>query len=69
MLGASGRHAWRPAHTHFMVTRPGFKTLITHAFDADSPNLNSDAVFGVRESLIIDMNGGTAVFDLVLDVT
>jgi catechol 1,2-dioxygenase len=69
MLAATGRLAWRPAHTHFMVTRPGFKTLITHAFDADSPHLSSDAVFGVRESLIIDMNGGTAVFDLVLDVT
>jgi catechol 1,2-dioxygenase len=69
MLAASGRLAWRPAHTHFMVTRSGFKTLITHAFDADSPYLSNDAVFGVRESLIIDMNGGRAVFDLVLDVT
>jgi protocatechuate 3,4-dioxygenase beta subunit len=67
LLHASGRHAWRPAHTHFMVSCPGFKTLITHAFDADSPNLSRDAVFGVRESLIIDMNNGTAVFDLVLD--
>jgi catechol 1,2-dioxygenase len=67
LLHASGRHAWRPAHTHFMVTCPGFKTLITHAFDSDSPNLSRDAVFGVRESLIIDMNDGSAVFDLVLD--
>jgi protocatechuate 3,4-dioxygenase beta subunit len=67
MLRASGRHAWRPAHTHFMVSCPGFKTLITHAFDADSPNLRQDAVFGVRESLIVDMNNGSAVFDLVLD--
>jgi hydroxyquinol 1,2-dioxygenase len=50
-----------------MVTCPGFKTLITHAFDAESPNLTRDAVFGVRESLIIDMNNGAAVFDLVLD--
>jgi catechol 1,2-dioxygenase len=67
MLRASGRHAWRPAHTHFMVSCLGYKTLITHAFDADSPNLSRDAVFGVRESLIIDMNDGSAVFDLVLD--
>jgi len=67
LLRAGGRHAWRPAHTHFMVSCPGYKTLITHAFDADSPNLDRDAVFGVRESLIIDMNGGTATFDLVLD--
>jgi hydroxyquinol 1,2-dioxygenase len=68
LLRVSGRHAWRPAHTHFMVTCPGYKTLITHAFDADSPHLDGDAVFGVRESLIIDMNNGSAVFDLVLDM-
>ncbi len=67
MLRSTGRHAWRPAHTHFMVSCPGYKTLITHAFDADSPHLGRDAVFGVRESLIIDMNGGRATFNVVLD--
>jgi hydroxyquinol 1,2-dioxygenase len=67
MLRSTGRHAWRPAHTHFMVSCAGYKTLITHAFDADSPHLSRDAVFGVRESLIIDMNNGRADFNLVLD--
>lgn len=67
MLRATGRHAWRPAHTHFMVSCAGYKTLVTHAFDVNSPHLRRDAVFGVRESLIIDMNEGRANFNVVLD--
>ncbi|HVA70802.1 MAG TPA: dioxygenase [Acidimicrobiales bacterium] len=67
MLRSTGRHAWRPAHTHFKVSCAGYKTLVTHAFDADSPHLRRDAVFGVREGLIIDMNGGRADFSVVLD--
>jgi catechol 1,2-dioxygenase len=67
MLRSTGRHAWRPAHTHFMVSCAGYKTLVTHAFDADSPHLRRDAVFGVREGLILDMNGGRADFNVVLD--
>jgi catechol 1,2-dioxygenase len=67
MFRATGRHAWRPAHTHFMVSSAGYQTLVTHAFDADSPHLRRDAVFGVREGLIIDMNEGRADFSVVLD--
>ncbi|HET9579342.1 MAG TPA: dioxygenase [Usitatibacter sp.] len=54
MLRAMGRHAWRPAHMHFMVRAPGHAPLVTHIFDANSPYLDSDAVFGVRDSLIVD---------------
>ena len=68
LLGATGRESWRPAHTHFMVSRDGYKTLITHVFDAGSAHLRSDAVFGVRESLVIPMEQGEATFDLVLDI-
>jgi protocatechuate 3,4-dioxygenase beta subunit len=66
LLRATGRQSWRPAHTHFMVSCPGYKTLITHLFDAGSAHLHADAVFGVRESLVIPMHG-EASFDLVLD--
>jgi hydroxyquinol 1,2-dioxygenase len=52
MLEATGRHAWRPAHIHMIVTAPGFQRLQTHIFDADSPYLESDAVFAVKRSLI-----------------
>ncbi|MDE2627930.1 MAG: intradiol ring-cleavage dioxygenase [Burkholderiales bacterium] len=54
MLLASGRHPWRPAHLHFRIRAPGFQTLVTHIFRSGDPYLDSDAVFGVRSSLISD---------------
>lgn len=54
MLEATGRHPWRPAHLHFMVKAPGYQTLVTHVFRDKSDYLDSDAVFGVRQSLICD---------------
>ena len=53
MLTRMGRHPFRPGHIHMMVYAPGYQTLTTHLFSGDSPYLDSDAVFGVRESLII----------------
>jgi hydroxyquinol 1,2-dioxygenase len=54
MLDALGRHPWRPAHLHFLIKAEGYETLITHVFRSDDPYLDSDAVFGVRQSLIAD---------------
>jgi hydroxyquinol 1,2-dioxygenase len=54
MLNALGRHAWRPAHLHFMIAAPGYRRLITHIFRNGDRYLDSDAVFGVRSSLIAD---------------
>lgn len=54
LLKATGRHPWRPAHLHFMIKAEGYETLITHVFRSDGPYLDSDAVFGVRQSLIAD---------------
>lgn len=54
MLDAMGRHPWRPAHLHFMISAPGYETLVTHVFRNDSDYLDSDAVFGVRSSLVAD---------------
>jgi hydroxyquinol 1,2-dioxygenase len=52
MLAATGRHPWRPAHLHMIVSAPGYETLTTHFFDAESPYLDSDAVFAVKPSLL-----------------
>lgn len=52
MLRATNRHPWRPAHVHFMIAAPGFETLVTHVFSAGDEYLDSDAVFGVKNSLI-----------------
>jgi hydroxyquinol 1,2-dioxygenase len=54
LLAATGRHPYRPAHIHFIVSAPGFRSLTTHVFVADSPYIDSDAVFGVKESLVRD---------------
>lgn len=54
MLAALGRHPWRPAHMHFLVSAPGCRRLITHLFVAGDTYLASDAVFGVKGSLIVD---------------
>lgn len=53
LLQAMGRHPWRPAHVHFIVEAPGFERTTTHLFVAGDPYLDSDAVFGVKESLIV----------------
>jgi hydroxyquinol 1,2-dioxygenase len=52
MLAATGRHPWRPAHLHMIVTAAGYERLTTHFFDADTNYLDSDAVFAVKPSLV-----------------
>lgn len=74
LLKAAGRHPWRPAHLHFMIKAEGYETLITHVFRSDDPYLDSDAVFGVRQSLIADWtqqpDGSYVVgYDFVLNPT
>ncbi|QJF50335.1 intradiol ring-cleavage dioxygenase [Roseobacter ponti] len=52
MLEKLGRHPYRPAHLHYILEADEFETLITHIFDPDDPYIHSDAVFGVKESLL-----------------
>ncbi|HKC44627.1 MAG TPA: intradiol ring-cleavage dioxygenase [Burkholderiales bacterium] len=54
LLRAMGRHPMRPAHMHLIVSAPGYRQVITHAFVSGDPYLDSDAVFAVKESLIAD---------------
>lgn len=54
MLSRLGRHAWRPAHMHFMLDHPQFERIVTHTFVSGDPYLASDTVFGVKESLILN---------------
>jgi hydroxyquinol 1,2-dioxygenase len=54
LLRATLRHPWRPAHLHFMISAPGYVSLTTHVFRKHDRYLGSDAVFGVRQSLIAD---------------
>ena len=63
MLKAMGRHPFRPAHIHFIVGAEGFRPITTHVFDPDDPYLGSDAVFGVKESLIVEFSRNASAAD------
>ena len=54
LLGLLGRHPFRPAHLHYIIKAPSFETLTTHIFDPDDAFITSDAVFGVKESLLAE---------------
>ncbi|NIJ09628.1 hydroxyquinol 1,2-dioxygenase [Sphingomonas vulcanisoli] len=63
MLTAQGRHPYRPEHVHFMIAASGYRTLVTHLFAEDGTYLDSDVVFGVKQSLIkpfVQRTGGRA---------
>lgn len=52
LLRAQGRHNMRPAHIHFMIHKPGFKTQFSQVYSSDDPNLETDVQFGVTKALI-----------------
>jgi protocatechuate 3,4-dioxygenase beta subunit len=54
LAAATGRHPWRAAHIHAIVSANGYLPVVTHVFDSQSDYLDSDAVFGVKQSLIRD---------------
>jgi hydroxyquinol 1,2-dioxygenase len=63
MLEAQGRHPFRPEHIHFLIEAPGHRRLVTHLFAAGDEYLDSDVVFGVKESLVreyVRHSGGSA---------
>jgi len=56
ILNGTGRHSWRPAHLHYLIYKDGYQTIQTELFNNDSQYLDSDAVFGVKETLVIPYN-------------
>jgi hydroxyquinol 1,2-dioxygenase len=52
LLRAQGRHNMRPAHIHFMIYKPGFKTQFSQVYSSDDPNLDTDVQFGVTKALV-----------------
>ncbi|KAF3353153.1 40S ribosomal protein S17 [Verticillium dahliae VDG1] len=51
-----GRHCWRPAHMHFMFAKAGWDQLTTALFIRGDPYESSDAVFGVKKSLVVSLD-------------
>ncbi len=56
LIHATHRNHWRAAHIHAIVSAPGYRQVTTHVFDSQNPYLHSDAVFGVKDSLVKDFN-------------
>jgi protocatechuate 3,4-dioxygenase beta subunit len=54
LVRATRRHHYRPAHLHFMIYKPGFKTMISQIYSPDDEHLDSDVQFGVTRALIGD---------------
>ena len=54
LLDSLGRHPNRPAHLHYIIEADGFDALTAHIFDPDDPYIDSDAVFGVKKSLLAE---------------
>ncbi|KAL4871196.1 hypothetical protein BDV12DRAFT_32099 [Aspergillus spectabilis] len=55
LLEKLGRHPYRPSHMHFMFEREGFDHLITALYLRNDPFETSDAVFGVKDSLVVEL--------------
>ncbi|HEX6778566.1 MAG TPA: hypothetical protein VF099_10225, partial [Ktedonobacterales bacterium] len=53
-LRSLGRHPYRPAHIHLLVSAAGFTPVTTHLFVQGDPYLDSDAVFGTKDSLVVE---------------
>jgi hydroxyquinol 1,2-dioxygenase len=64
LLAAAGRHAFRPAHVHFIIAAPGHEKLVTHVFVKGDDYLDSDVVFGVKDSLVADFEQRTGTVSL-----
>jgi len=73
LIEALGRHGMRPAHIHFLVSAPGYRELATALYIAGDRNIDSDAVFGVSSSLVVEAKpvGGkpTITYDFSLQRT
>ncbi|WP_419913952.1 dioxygenase [Hoeflea sp.] len=72
LLNYMGHHPWRPGHIHFLIQKPGYKTLVSQIYDSETEYLDNDSVFAVKEDLIGEMkpsSGGTDLemeFDFVI---
>lgn len=53
LVKEQSRHGFRPSHIHFLVSNPGYRELVTALYFADDAHIDSDTVFGVSGSLVV----------------
>jgi protocatechuate 3,4-dioxygenase beta subunit len=66
LLTELGRHPWRPAHIHLLISAAGRRSLITQVYVAGGPYLDDDAIEGVKEELVAEVVDGRISFDIAL---
>ncbi len=54
LLSLCNRHNMRPGHIHFIASADGFKPVTTEIYVEGDAYLESDAVFGVKDSLVAE---------------
>jgi hydroxyquinol 1,2-dioxygenase len=54
LIKAQRRHNFRPAHLHFLIYKPGFKTIASQVYPSDDPHLETDSQFAVTKALVAD---------------
>jgi catechol 1,2-dioxygenase len=54
VLQALDRHPWRPAHIHFIISAPGYKSIVTQIFDRTDEHIDNDVAFAVKDRLAVD---------------
>ena len=60
LLRYMGHHPNRPGHMHFILSKDGYRTLVSQIYDAESAYLDNDSVFAVKESLVAKFNKAPA---------
>jgi Protocatechuate 3,4-dioxygenase beta subunit len=66
LLTELGRHPWRPAHIHLMLSAAGHRSLVTQVYVAGGPYLDDDTITGVKEELVAPVVDGRISFDVAL---
>lgn len=66
LLVALGRHPWRPAHIHLLVSAAGHRSLVTQVYIGGGPYLDDDAITGVKAELVAQVVDGRIAFDVAL---
>jgi hydroxyquinol 1,2-dioxygenase len=66
LLVALGRHPWRPAHIHLLVSASGHRSLVTQVYVAGGLYLDDDTITGVKDELVAPVVDGRISFDVAL---
>jgi protocatechuate 3,4-dioxygenase beta subunit len=68
LLRFMGHHPNRPGHMHFIISKDGYRPLISQVYDGSSKWLDNDSVFAVKDSLVAQFRKAGPELDTDLHV-